>query len=101
MLPANASPWASISEWATTIEDPATQMQPWWCLDEAETVQCYFAPAGSREHQQRELLERARALYRLVLGTTNPEPLLEELEVDSTVTPEWAASASLNLVPPR
>lgn len=99
-LPADSSPWASISDWAKTIEDPATQLQPWWCLDDAETVQCYFSPAGSREHQQRELLERARALYRLVLGATNPEPLLEELEVDSTVTPEWAASASLNLVPP-
>lgn len=97
----SASPWALVSEWAETIEDAATQLQPWWCLAEAETVQCYFAPAGSREHQQRELLERARALYRLVLGATNPAPLLEELEADFTVTPERAASASLNLVPPR
>ncbi|WP_175916071.1 hypothetical protein [Burkholderia sp. BCC1638] len=101
--PHGVSPWVFLSEWAKTIEDAnkEIQLEPWWCLDEAETVQCHFAPAGSREHRQRELLERARALYRLVLGAANPGPLLEELEADPTVTPEIARAASLNLAPPR
>ncbi|HDR9202728.1 TPA: hypothetical protein QDB48_004083 [Burkholderia vietnamiensis] len=101
--PRGVSPWVFLSEWAKTIEDAdqEIQLKPWWCLDEAETVQCHFAPAGSREHRQRELLERARALYRLVLGAASPGPLLEELEADPTVTPEIARAASLNLAPPR
>jgi hypothetical protein len=93
------SPWKAVARWATGLEDSHTQMTPWWCVDQAITVQCNFAPAGSREHQQGAMLERARALYRMVLGATNPGPLLEELEADDNVTPDLAATAAINLRP--
>jgi hypothetical protein len=50
------SPWKAVARWATSLEDSHTHMTPWWCVDQATTVQCNFALAGSREHQQAAML---------------------------------------------
>lgn len=91
------SVWEEIARQARNRADDASQMSPWWKTEGAATQQFYLCAQGSREAHQRRRLERARALYRMVFGASDPAPLLEELEANEAITEEMAREASLCL----
>jgi len=90
------SVWTAIGHLAEGLAD-SQELQPWWRVEGAKTLQFYFPAVGSRELEQRRRLERSRALYRMVFGVSEPEPLLEELEPNETIDPKTALEASLHL----
>jgi len=91
------SVWEEIARQASGGAADASQMSPWWRTEGAATQQFYLYAQGSREAHQRRRLERARALYRMVFGASDPAALLEELEANDAVTEEMAREASLCL----
>jgi hypothetical protein len=92
----SASPWTSIAALAKNLASP-NGMAPWWQAPGAQTVQFYLMTNGSREQAHLHKLERSRALYRMLIGVSDPEPLLEELETSSTVDETTALAATLRL----
>lgn len=82
------SPWAALAARAEADgeqEDASGGMSPWWCTKDASTTQLYLHCAGSRESTLRTRLERRRAVYRMVLGASEPHWLIDEL--DATLPP--------------
>ncbi|MES2362387.1 MAG: hypothetical protein V4646_11370 [Pseudomonadota bacterium] len=77
------SPWAALAaraEGDAEQEDMSGGMSPWWCTKDASTTQLYLHCAGSRESTLRSRLERRRAVYRMVLGASEPHWLIDELD---------------------
>lgn len=94
------SPWSEVARLAESeaqVNDSTGGMSPWWCTQNAETVQLYLHCAGSSEAAIRSRLERRRAIYRMVLGAAEPERLIEELEATARPSPATVLENSLDL----
>lgn len=91
------SPWCAIADRAeNNLKDPS-EMMPWWSAPGASTLHLYLHAAGSREFAQRELLERRRATYRMVLGASEPYWLLDELDATAKLDRDAVLKSSLQL----
>jgi len=94
------SPWselARLAEGEADAKDTTGGMSPWWCTQNAETLQLYLHCAGSREAAIRSRLERRRAIYRMVLGAAEPEWLIDELDATTRPSPATVLENSLDL----
>ncbi len=92
--------WRGISSFADRelAQQDDLGLAPWWCAPGARFHQFYPYPTGSRERLQREDLERQRAVYRMVLGASEPLWLLDELDAAALdLTPDRVAKSTLRL----
>lgn len=94
------SPWAALAARAeadAAQEDESGGMSPWWCTNGASTTQLYLYCAGSRESALRTRLERRRAVYRMVLGASEPHWLIDELDATQPLSMQDVIENSLEL----
>lgn len=97
---ATGSPWmvlAAQAEQQAEVDDESGGMTPWWCTPGASAMQLYLHCAGSRESAVRVRLERRRAVYRMVLGASEPHWLIDELEATQPPTHDVVLKNSLEL----
>lgn len=97
---AGGSPWIALATQAeeqAAVADMSGGMAPWWCTPGAEAMQLYLHCAGSRESAVRVRLERRRAVYRMVLGASEPHWLIDELDATQPPSPEDVLENSLEL----
>lgn len=100
MNAATGSPWTALAAQAekqAKVDDKSGGMAPWWCTPGASAMQLYLHCAGSRESAVRVRLERRRAVYRMVLGASEPHWLIDELDAAQPPTPEVVLENSLEL----
>jgi hypothetical protein len=95
-VPSGGSVWSAIGHLAERLKN-ANEMSPWWQVDGARTVQFYLTTPGSREAEVLRKLERARALYRMLIGVSDPEQLLALMESQGKVSAADAIKATLRL----
>lgn len=95
-VPVGDSVWASIGQLAEGLANPSG-MAPWWQVEGATTVQFYLTTPGSREAEVLRKLERSRALYRMLIGVSDPEQLLALTELQGKVSAADAIKATLRL----
>lgn len=97
---AAGSPWTALAaeaEKQAMVGDKSGGMAPWWCTPGASAKQLYLHCAGSRESAVRVRLERRRAVYRMVLGASEPHWLIDELDATQPPTLEVVLENSLEL----
>jgi hypothetical protein len=97
---ATGSPWTALAAQAekqAQVDDSSGGMAPWWCTPGASAMQLYLHCAGSRESAVRVRLERRRAIYRMVLGASEPHWLIDELDATQPPTHEVVLENSLEL----
>jgi len=97
---ATGSPWAAMAAQAekeAKVGDESGGMSPWWCTAGASATQLYLHCAGSRESAVRVRLERRRAVYRMVLGASEPHWLIDELDATDPPTHQLVLENSLEL----
>jgi hypothetical protein len=95
-VPSGGSVWSAIGQLAEGLKN-ANEMSPWWQVDGARTVQFYLTTPGSREAEVLRKLERGRALYRMLIGVSDPEQLLALIEAQGKVSAADAIKATLRL----
>ncbi|MBQ1761466.1 MAG: hypothetical protein IIZ92_01020 [Aquincola sp.] len=94
------SPWTAMAAQAekqAEVGDESGGMSPWWCTPGASAMQLYLHCAGSRESAVRVRLERRRAVYRMVLGASEPHWLIDELDATQPPTHQLVLENSLEL----
>ncbi|WP_297846566.1 hypothetical protein [Pseudomonas sp.] len=92
--------WAGLAAQAeeqAAHGDTSGGMAPWWCTPGASAMQLYLHCAGSRESAARVRLERRRAVYRMVLGASEPHWLIDELDSTQTLSAKDILENSLEL----
>lgn len=97
---ATGSPWTAMAAQAekeAKVSDESGGMSPWWCTAGASAMQLYLHCAGSRESAVRVRLERRRAIYRMVLGASEPHWLIDELDATQPPTHQLVLENSLEL----
>lgn len=97
---AGGSPWVALAieaEEQAAVADTSGGMAPWWRTPGAEATQLYLHCAGSRESAVRVRLERRRAVYRMVLGASEPHWLIDELDATQPPSPRDVLENSLEL----
>lgn len=97
---AGDSPWVTLATQAeeqAAVADTSGGMAPWWCTPGAKAMQLYLHCAGSRESAVRVRLERRRAVYRMVLGASEPHWLIDELDATQPPSPSDVLENSLEL----
>jgi hypothetical protein len=95
-VPSGGSVWTAIGQLAEGLKN-ANEMAPWWQVDGARTVQFYLTTPGSREAEVLRKLERGRALYRMLIGVSDPEQLLALMESREKVNAADTIKATLRL----
>ncbi|NKA89324.1 hypothetical protein GO305_02943 [Ralstonia solanacearum] len=94
------SPWVALAvqaEEQAAVGDTSGGMAPWWCTTGASAMQLYLHCAGSREYAVRVRLERRRAVYRMVLGASEPHWLIDELDATQPQSPKDVLENALEL----
>lgn len=97
---AGGSPWVALAiqaEEQAALGDTSGGMAPWWCTSGASAMQLYLHCAGSRESAVRVRLERRRAVYRMVLGASEPHWLIDELDATQPPSPKDVLENALEL----
>jgi hypothetical protein len=97
---ARGSPWIALAiqaEEQAAVGDTSGGMAPWWCTPGASAMQLYLHCAGSKESAVRVRLERRRAVYRMVLGASEPHWLIDELDSTQPPSPKDVLENALEL----
>ncbi len=91
------SPWSSLAARAEAELADRAGLEPWWVAPGSTTQRVVFSVPGSERPARMAMLNRERALYRLVLGMPDQADLLELIAADEAWDPKNVHRACLDL----
>ena len=94
------SPWRQLEEIVSQQDFGSTSdMQPWWQYGDSKPDTYRFDLPFTQQNQRFERVQKLQSLYRLALGQTNQEALVDELSSNDEMTPERISELMVNLRP--
>ena len=93
----NESPWKRLAEEAENELADRTGLSPWWVAPGATTISLVLSVPGSEQPARLAMLNKERALYRLVLGMPDQADLLELIAAREAWDSEMIRRACLDL----
>jgi len=91
------SPWTSLAARAEAELADCAGLEPWWVAPGSTTQRVVFSVPGSEKPARLAMLNRERALYRLVLGMPDQADLLELIATDEAWDSQNVHRACLDL----
>ena len=94
------SPWKQLEEIVSKEDGGSTSdMQPWWQYGTSKPDTYRFDLPFTQQNQRFERVQKLQSLYRLALGQTNQEALVDELSSNDEMTPERIRELMVDLRP--
>jgi hypothetical protein len=99
-LDPNSSPWDQLGELASDGNyGDSSNMQPWWTFNGSKASTYHFDLPFTQQNKRFERVRKLQSLYRLALGQTNQEALVDELSSDDDMTEDRIKELMIDLSP--
>ena len=99
-LDPNSSPWDQLGELVSEGNyGDSSNMQPWWTFNGSKASTYHFDLPFTQQNKRFERVRKLQSLYRLALGQTNQEALVDELSSDEDMTEDRIKELMIDLSP--